>query len=159
WDLLEGVPGIKPHRPAKGSGISMGGWYHPLGHYRPEELGGLSVYRFCQALREKGVPSDPGCNKALHQHPLFSSIDVYNQGRPVNALEASSIRQADISLPVAEALQSRIFTVPWFKRYYPDIIEEYADAVRKVVLNHQELLGDDSGNFAGLGGWNLSFRP
>jgi perosamine synthetase len=159
WDLLEGVPGIKPHRPAKDSGISMGGWYHPLGHYRPEELGGLSVYRFCQALREKGVPSDPGCNKALHQHPLFSSIDVYNQGRPVNALEASSIRQADISLPVAEALQSRIFTVPWFKRYYPDIIEEYADAVRKVVLNHQELLGDDSGNFAGLGGWNLSFRP
>jgi len=158
WDLLEGVPGIKPHRSPKGSSISMGGWYNPLGHYRPEELGGLSVGRFCQALREKGVPADPGCNKALHLHPLFSSVDVYNQGRPINAMATSFCRQEDVSLPVAEGLQSRILNVPWFKRYYPDIIEEYADAVRKAALNYEELLHDDPGNPAGSGGWSLSFK-
>ncbi|MDD3927377.1 MAG: DegT/DnrJ/EryC1/StrS family aminotransferase [bacterium] len=158
WDLLKGVPGIKPHRPPKGSDISMGGWYNPLGHYRPEELGGLSVTRFCAALREVGVPVDPGCNKALHLHPLFSSIDVYNQGRPVNAMETSS-GQDDTSLSVAEGLQSRIFNVPWFKRYYPDTIEEYADIVRKVVSNYRELLKNDPGNPTGSGGWSLSFKP
>jgi perosamine synthetase len=158
WDLLEGVPGIKPHRPAKGSGISMGGWYHPLGHYRPEELGGLSVNRFCEALRAEGMQSGPGCNKALHQHPLFSSVDVYNQGKPINAMDVSSCKQSDVSLPVAEGIQSRIFTVPWFKRYYPDNIKEYAAAMKKVVLNHEELLSDDPGNSADSGGWNLSFK-
>jgi len=159
WDLLEGLPGIKPHRPAKDSDISMGGWYNPLAHYRPEELGGLSVGRFCEALKAEGVPAvNPGCNKALHQHPLFSVIDVYNQGRPVNAAETSLVKQADVTLPVAEGLQSRIFNVPWFKRYYPDIIEEYADAVRKVVLNYEELLSDDIGNSKSSGGWNLSFK-
>ncbi|MDD3927641.1 MAG: DegT/DnrJ/EryC1/StrS family aminotransferase, partial [bacterium] len=159
WDLLEGLPGIKPHRPGKGSDISMGGWYNPLAHYRPEELGGLSVGRFCEALKAEGVPAvNPGCNKALHQHPLFSVIDVYNQGRPVNAVETSLIKRADVTLPAAEGLQSRIFNVPWFKRYYPDIIEEYADAVRKIVLNYEELLSDDTGNSKSSGGWNLSFK-
>ncbi|MDD4152846.1 MAG: hypothetical protein PHD91_03925, partial [bacterium] len=151
-------PGIKPHRPAKDSGISMGGWYHPLGHYRPEELGGLSVNRFCEALRAEGMQSGPGCNKALHQHPLFSSVDVYNQGKPINAMDVSSCKQSDVSLPVAEGIQSRIFTVPWFKRYYPDNIKEYAAAMKKVVLNHEELLSDDPGNSADSGGWNLSFK-
>jgi len=158
WDLLEGVPGIRPHRPAKGSDISMGGWYHPLAHYRPEELGELSVTRFCEALEAEGVPSRPGCNEALHRHPLFSTIDVYNQGKPINAMETSSGRQEDMSLPVAEGIQSRIFTVPWFKRYYPDVIEEYAAAMRKVVLNYEELLSGDHGNPEGSGGWSLSFK-
>ena len=27
WDQLQGVPGVKEHRPAKDSGSTMGGWY------------------------------------------------------------------------------------------------------------------------------------
>ncbi|MDD3927771.1 MAG: DegT/DnrJ/EryC1/StrS family aminotransferase [bacterium] len=158
WDLLEGVSGVRPHRPAQGSDISMGGWYHPLAHYRPEELGGLSVTRFCEALEAEGVPSRPGCNEALHRHPLFSTIDVYNQGKPINAMETSFGRQEDMSLPVAEGIQSRIFTVPWFKHYSSDVIEEYAAAMRKVVMNYEELLSDDHGNPEGSGGWSLSFK-
>ncbi len=34
WDLLEGVPGIRAHRPDKGSGSTMGGWYAAHGHLR-----------------------------------------------------------------------------------------------------------------------------
>ncbi|MDD3926500.1 MAG: DegT/DnrJ/EryC1/StrS family aminotransferase [bacterium] len=158
WDLLEGVPGIKPHCPPKGSNITMGGWYNPLAHYNPESLGGLSVTRFCEALEAEGVPARPGCNKALHQHPLFSTIDVYNQGRPINAMKTPSGRQEDMNLPVSDGIQSRIFTVPWFKRYYPDVIEEYAAAIRKVAWNCEELLADDPGNPEGSGGWCLSFK-
>ena len=41
WDLLEGVPGLRAHRPPAGSGSTMGGWYAAHGLYVPEELGGL----------------------------------------------------------------------------------------------------------------------
>ena len=63
-------------------GLTMGGWYAATGLYLPEELGGLSVRRFCQALVAEGVPCGPGCNKALHLHPLFNTVDVYGQGKP-----------------------------------------------------------------------------
>jgi perosamine synthetase len=51
WDLLEGVPGVRAHRPPPGSGSTMGGWYYPQGLYREGELGGLSCARFCEAVR------------------------------------------------------------------------------------------------------------
>ena len=42
WDLLEGVPGLKAHRPPAKSKSTMGGWYAARGLYRAAELGGLS---------------------------------------------------------------------------------------------------------------------
>src|SRR5919202_3472326 len=66
WDLLEGVPGLRAHRPPKGSGTTMGGWYAARGLYVPEEVGGLSVTRFAQAVRAEGAPCSPGVNAALH---------------------------------------------------------------------------------------------
>jgi perosamine synthetase len=53
WDLLEGVPGIKAHRPDKNSGSTMGGWYNPKGLYYAEELGGLK-YRNVHKSVESG---------------------------------------------------------------------------------------------------------
>ncbi|MGQ9555137.1 MAG: DegT/DnrJ/EryC1/StrS family aminotransferase [Anaerolineae bacterium] len=160
-DLLEGVPGIKNHRPPKGSGSTMGGWYAASALYRPEELGGLSVYRFCQAVNAEGAPCSPGCNKALHLHPLFNTIDVYNQGRPTriaNLPQGVDIRQPKGSLPVSEGIQERVMSIPWFKHYRPAIIEEYANAFRKVAENYKELLPGDPGNPPGSGSWGLTRR-
>jgi hypothetical protein len=50
WDLLEDVPGLRAHRPVSGSGSTMGGWYNPLALYVPEELGGLAVEKFIDAV-------------------------------------------------------------------------------------------------------------
>ena len=47
WDLLEDVPGVKANRPLPGTNTTMGGWFYPLGHYVTEELGNLSITRFC----------------------------------------------------------------------------------------------------------------
>ena len=47
WDLVEPTSGVRSHWPPKDSETTKGGWYFPLGLYRPEELGGLSVTRFC----------------------------------------------------------------------------------------------------------------
>ena len=158
WDRLEGVAGIRAHRPAANSGNTMGGWYNPLGHYLPEELGGLSITRFCEALRAEGVRDcRPGCNLALHTHPLFRDLDVYGDGRPTNAAGSpGEPRKAGESLRVSAGIQSRVFKVPWFRRCRPEAIGQYAEAFRKVVENHEELLADDPGDPDILGSWGTS---
>ncbi len=158
-DLLEDVPGIHAHRPPRDSGLTMGGWYAPIGLYQPEALGGLSVRRFCEALTAEGVPSRPGVNKALHLHPLFNEIDVYGDGLPTrlaNLPEGVDVRQPPGSLPVSEGVQERVFSVPWFKHDRPEIIHAYATAIRKVADRHQELLEGDPGNLPNSGKWATS---
>jgi len=159
WDLLEGVPGIKAHRPPKGSGTTMGGWYSPHGLCRPEELKGLSIQRFCEAVRAEGAPCVPGCNRALHLHPIFNTIDVYSQGKPTrmaNSPAGIDVRQPLGSLPVSEGIQERVFTIPWFKHYRPRIIEEYAYAFRKAAENYEELLPGDIERDDSIGGWGTT---
>jgi dTDP-4-amino-4,6-dideoxygalactose transaminase len=153
WDLLEGVPGLDAHRPAKNSGSTKGGWYASRGIYKKEELGGLSIKRFCEAIRAEGIPfCTPGCNAALHTHSLFSKIDVYGNGTPTNRAGCSG------ELPVTEGIQMRVFNIPWFKHYRPEIITEYAAAYRKVAENYQELLyGDNQPNDL-KGNWALTAR-
>jgi len=146
WDLLKGVPGIHAHRPRKGSGNTMGGWYSARGLYRGEELGGLSISRFCEAVRAEGGSASPGCNFVLHRHPLLNSVDVYGEGRPTrlaNLPRGVDIRQQQGSLPVSEGIQERVLTIPWFKKYRPKIIRQYADAYRKVAENYTSLLAGD----------------
>jgi len=156
WDLLEGVPGLGAHRPAKNSGTTKGGWYASHGIYRKSELGGLSIRRFCEAVRAEGVSSCvAGCNAALHGHPLFHSIDVYGAGRPTNRPHTPA---AAGSLPVADGIQSAVFGIPWFKKHRPEIIESYAAAFRKVVEKHKDLLPGDTDRSELTGQWALTSR-
>ncbi|NUQ01534.1 MAG: DegT/DnrJ/EryC1/StrS family aminotransferase [Armatimonadetes bacterium] len=141
WDLLEGVPGIRAHRPAKGSGSTMGGWYASHGLYVPEELGGLHVARFCEAVRAEGASTSAGANFPLHTHKLFHDADIYGDGQPTAIANANrDLRQPAGSLPVTEAMPSRCYGIPWFKHYRPAIIEEYALAFRKAAEHADELL-------------------
>jgi len=140
WDGLEGLPGVRPHRPAKGSGSTMGGWYNPLGHYRPEELGGLPIDRFIQALNAEGVPSWRAANLPLHRHPVFSTADIYGDGKPTRiAFSDRDLRESPGSLPVSEGLSERCMGVPWFKHYVPEQIDQYIAAHRKVVAQAEAL--------------------
>ena len=65
------------------------------------------------------------------------------------------LRQPVGSLPVTEQIPSRCYSIPWFKHYRPQIIEEYALAFRKVAENYERLLEDDPGNPESLGGWHF----
>ncbi len=156
WDLLEDVPGIKAHRPSADSGSTMAGWYAARGLYRPEEIGGLSVTKFCQAVSAEGVSCSPGANKPLHLHPLFNTTDVYGHGKPTRIANSDrDLRQPPGSLPVTESIPARCYSIPWFKHYDRQIIEEYAMAYRKAAENYERLLEDDPGNPEGLGGWHF----
>ena len=161
WELLDDVPGIAPHQPPPDSGTTMGGWYATTGHYRSEQLGGLSVARFAAAVVDEGSKCFPGCNRALHLHPVFNDTDIYRQGRPTriaNLPDGVDIRQPAGSLPVSEGIQARVFRLPWFRRYRPKLIEEHAAAYRKVAESYADLLSDDT-ETADDGRWGLTAAP
>ena len=144
WDRLEGTPGIRPHRPAAGSGSTMGGWYAARGLYVPEELGGLPVSRFCQAVNAEleggGFRVSPGANILLHLHPVLNEADVYGDGKPTRiAFADRDLRQPEGSLPVTESLPGRCYSIPWFKHHRPGIIDQFAEAFRKAAENADQL--------------------
>jgi dTDP-4-amino-4,6-dideoxygalactose transaminase len=159
-DLLADTSGIRPMRPPKGTNTTKGGWYYPHFRYLAQELGGLSLSRFCEAVRAEGSTCNPGCNKPLHLHPLFTTMDVYGHGRPTRIAylgESVKIEQYLETLPVAENINRCVFEVPWFKHYRSELIEEHANAYKKVIKNYEALLADDSHKGAEIGGYSSFF--
>ena len=141
WDLLEGVPGIQAHRPAKDSGSTMGGWYAPRGLYRADELGGLPISRFAEAVRAEGGVCSVRNRPGLHEHPIFNDADIYGHGQPTRIANSDrDLRQPHGSLPVTEAEIERVYSIPWFKHYRPEVIQQHAAAYRKVAENAEQLL-------------------
>lgn len=156
WDRLETLPGVRGHRPDPARGDVNGGWYAPHGFFDADALHGLSLTRFCEALTAEGVPCTPGCNRPLHLHPVFNTVDVYGHGRPTAIANAErDVRTPLGSLPVAEGIGARAFGVPWFKHDRRAAIDEYVNAFTKVVRQHEHLLQDDPGDPQNLGGWHF----
>ena len=157
WDLVETVPGIRGHRVAGDSGSTMAGWYIPHGILEPEKLGGLSLTRFTEAVKAEGDPHCfPGCNKLLFNHGLFRECDVYGHGKPTRIANAQrDVRGMDDPMPVCREMMTRVFFVPWFKHYRPEIIREYAGAYIKVALNYKNLLPGDKGNPDDMGAYHF----
>lgn len=141
WSLLEDVPGLRPHRIDEADS-TMGGWYYARGLYVPEELGGLPVGRFCEAVRAEGVTMcTPGLNTPLHAHAFFHKADIFRQGQPTAvAFGQRDVRQRRGNLPVSDGLNARVLSIPWFKHDQPQHIERYAEAYRKVAEQADELL-------------------
>jgi len=141
WDLLEDVPGLRPHRTTTNSGSTMGGWYNPVGLYAPEELGGLTVRKFIEAVNAEGGRCGRGINFPLHLHPVFNDLDVFGDGKPTRvAFSTRDLRQPRGSLPASEAAADRAFGVPCFREDQPEIVELYATAYRKVAMQAQKLV-------------------
>jgi len=141
WDLLEGVPGLKAHRPTQWPGSTMGGWYAARGLYNADELGRLSCAKFCEAVTAEGFTTFAGSNRPLHLHPMFHTADIFHQGQPtVLAFGQRDVRQAPDALPVSMWSIDNTFSIPWFKKDYPELIEQYAAAFRKVAEHADELL-------------------
>jgi dTDP-4-amino-4,6-dideoxygalactose transaminase len=157
WDLLEGVPGIKSLRVPKNSDSTMGGWYVPKGIYSKEELGGLSITRFIEAVQAEGFVMHAGGNKGGFAHTLLNTIDVYKDGKPTRIANSNwDVTTNKGALPVAENIQSKVISAPYFKKYYPEVIEEHAEAIKKVVENYKDLLPGDKGDPEDMGSWGLS---
>ncbi len=156
-DLLEGVPGLQARRPDYSEGSTMAGWYAASIIYKPEELEGLSVSRFSEAVLAEGLESggNAGCNRPLHTHNLFKIADVFNDGEPTRiANSENDIRDMDDDLELSENIGKYTLHMPMFRGYDKDVVEQYANAFKKVALNYKELLAGDKGDPETLGGWH-----
>ena len=71
---------------------------------------------------------------------MFNTADIYGDGKPTRiAFSDRDLRQGPGSLPNAEAARGRVFGIPSFKHDWPEIIELYAAAFRKVALQAAKL--------------------
>lgn len=152
WDLMEEIPGVQAIRVDESTGSNMAGWYCPHGIYHPEQLGGLSVKRFCEAVRAEGVDCCwEGGNYCLHTHAFFKDFDLFNAGKPTRvAFNEHDVREGDASCRPSEEILC--FQVPWFKHFDKEWIERYVNAFRKVAAGYKELLVGDNDKSQG-GRW------
>jgi dTDP-4-amino-4,6-dideoxygalactose transaminase len=154
WSRLESRKGFRAHRidPSVGG---MSGWYMPYGRYNPDDLGGLSVTAFAEALEKEGISCAAGFTRPLHRHPLFQTADVYHQGRPTRiANSARDVREGDRSLPVTEKAPATLCSIPYFKNLDKANIDKYATAYARVMDSCDELKKSDVGDGGDLGGWH-----
>lgn len=142
-DQIEDLPGLLPIRVDEATGSNMAGWYQPQCVYHSDELDGLSVQKFCEALRsEAAYGAWEGGNFCLHTHPFFKTFDLRHEGKP------SRIVFSDRDVRIDDELCKRseeidCFSLPWFKHFDREWIDKYAAAFRKVVENHDQLLETD----------------
>lgn len=133
----------------------MAGWYSPQGCYHPEELGGLSVTKFAEAVRAEGVTNCwDGGNYCLHTHKLFNDFNLIGTEKPSRiAFSERDVREDDKLCD--RSLKIYWFNLPWFKHFDDETrewIEKYAAAFRKVAENYEELLDKNNENVQG-GRW------
>jgi len=152
WDLIDGLPGIRAIRVDESTGSNMAGWYSPHGIYIPEELEGLSVKRFCEAVRAEGVDKCwDGGNYCMHTHKFFYDYNLYGTDKPSRiAFSNRDVREDDALC--TPSVNRHCFQVPWFKHFDKVWIEKYAAAFRKVVENYRDLLPGDTDKSTG-GRW------
>ena len=143
WDQLEDLPGIRAIRVDESTGSNMAGWYCPHGIYKPEELHGLSVKRFAEAVRaEIGGICYEGGNYCLHTHNFFRSFDLTNCGLPSRiAHNDHDVRETDKLCD--PSLEKYCFSVPRFNYLDKEVIDLYASGYRKVIEKHMDLLEND----------------
>lgn len=156
YDLLEGIPGIRPLRVDESTGSNMGGFYNAQIAVYPEKLGGVSSHLFAKAVSAEfngAFDSWSGANYCLHTHNFFKTYNFINTEKPSRiAFADRDVRVDDEKLTPSEHMCS--ITVPWFKKFDKQWIETYAGAIKKVALNYEQLLQteneqDDQGRWHG----------
>jgi len=131
---LSGIPGIEP--PRVPSNVKPT-WYAFLMQYKPEELGGLPVRKFYDAVKgEGGKEIDmPGSTCPLNYHPLFQDPGgMFPQ-------YAGKFSYTKEDFPVAKNFHENSLKLPvWDRLEDLELAMSYVDTIRKVSENYTELL-------------------
>ncbi len=140
-DRLRGVPGIRPvatYPKAKGSELYGGLTFL----YDPDALGGLPVTTFSEALAAEGVPNRAwGFHKPEHLRSIYTEDLPGLWGRNhVGPADVPLPRYREGDYPVTEGLQSRVLRLKGWIETTDQAISQTADAFKKVVEHHKELL-------------------
>lgn len=133
-EALEGVPGLRvPHVPD----AVRPSWYALPLRYVPEELDGLPIGRFLEAVHAEGaIEVDlPGSTRPLADHPLFQSPGDILPGYAGHAGAAPG------DFPVAQQVHATTLKLPvWHRDADTTLADAYATALAKVARHHKDLM-------------------
>lgn len=113
-------------------------WYALTLTYRPDQLSGLSLHRFHEALVAEGATEFdlPGSTRPLNQLPLYQHPSYLFPGYPA---VGSPYRPGDF--PIAEKAHLHTIKLPvWHREQDLKLADQYVSAARKVSEHHKELL-------------------
>ncbi|GAA5024968.1 hypothetical protein GCM10025734_83980 [Kitasatospora paranensis] len=134
-DRLAQVPGLKVTTPPEGV---LPSWYALTLTYTPDELGGLPIERFHQALLAEGATEfdRPGSTCPLNQLPLYQDPGMLFPGHP-----HSQRRYQHGDFPVAEHSHAHTVKLPvWHREQDLELAAQYIAAAIKISDHHKELL-------------------
>lgn len=132
---LEGAPGIRVVKPDEDRVAS---WYGLILQYQPDELDGLPIGRYFEAVQAEGChgADRPGSTCPLNLLPLFQEPE---------ALFPGHVRDLGYGLgdfPRAEEFHARSIKLPiWHREEDLPLARQYVEAFRKVSANYRNLLG------------------
>jgi dTDP-4-amino-4,6-dideoxygalactose transaminase len=136
--LLEPVPGIHP--PQTLPGATRGGWYGFKARYRADELGGLPMSRYLEALRAEGVRIKRPGSAPLHHLPVFGLTRLEAERLALPWAAALSERKPRVpQCPVADAVYPTLLSLPTFSGDCDEVIGQYGAAFAKVARSWQQL--------------------
>ena len=80
-------------------------------------------------------------SRALAEAGASVLISSRDRGRAEDAAKLDQIIGAlgGLTEQLTEQMTERVYSIPWFKHYRPEIIKEHAEAFRKVVTQAGEL--------------------
>lgn len=132
---LKAVPGLRVPSVPAGAEPS---WYAYVLRYRSDELSGLPIEKFHDALLAEGLTESnrPTSTCPLNWLPLFqepwSVFPGYPAGKPI-ALPGQ--------FPQAEGFAAQAITLPvWARPEDEPLVKQYIAGICKVVANHKQLL-------------------
>jgi perosamine synthetase len=134
-ERLGGLPGIETPRSSPDTRPS---WYGLILRYRGEQLGGLPLGRFVDALRAEGCAEvdRPGSTCPLNLLPLFQE-----PGRLFPELEGR-FAYHEGEFPRAESFHRNVLKLPvWNRREDEELADGYVRGFQKVTDNYRDLLG------------------
>ena len=136
-EITEEIPGLAPVRVLEKA--TPGGFFGYRLLYQPEDLGGLPVETYVEALQAEGADVSLCDFPLLHRLPLFANgFDIYGGDRGPLAGDYSGYQEGD--LPVSEAVHKRVLALPAFTEPRAGVLDEYREAFRKVAASAGGLL-------------------
>jgi perosamine synthetase len=138
---IEGLPGIRPvTNYPKAKGVELYGGIKFL--YAEEELGGLSVDRFVEAMRAEGAPiGGPGLGHIEHLRAIYTKDmpGLWGKGH-VGPANIPLPRYKEGDFPISEGIRRKVLSYPGHIEAADGFIEQFASAFRKVVIQHDKLM-------------------
>jgi len=138
--LLADVPCLRPIK--QYSRARNAGYYGNMRIiYDPEPLEGVSAERFQQACNAEGASLLGRNYDGYHITPPYDTgMAYYDDGRGALSPSQGYLPPKLGDLPQAEAVIPRILSIPTMIEPPEGYVHAFADAIRKVTENHQDLL-------------------